>query len=102
VLIARFFLSGQRRAIVASKDRAIDLYCQASGLDRQAAWDEVWRLTGRLAPLVDLPEWLGLEQTAEPRAPTGPNWRAAADALLTSALAGRQTDDGLLATVLAL
>lgn len=36
VLIARFFLSGQRRAIVASKDRAIDLYCQASGLDRQA------------------------------------------------------------------
>jgi hypothetical protein len=58
---------------VASEDRAIDLYCQASGMDRQGAGDEVCRLVGQLGPLVDRPEFVGLEQTAEPLAPTGPS-----------------------------
>jgi hypothetical protein len=97
-----FLLSGQRRAIVASKDRAIDLYCQASGVDRQGAWDEVWRLAGRLGPLVDRPEFVGLEQTAEPPGANRAELEAAADALLAYSLGGRQTDDELLGAVLAL
>jgi hypothetical protein len=103
VLAARFFLSGQRRAVRASKDRAIDLYGQASGVDRQAAADEVvWRLAGQLAPLVDRPQWLGLEPTAEPPGANRAELAAAADALLAYSLAGRRTDDELLAAVLAL
>jgi hypothetical protein len=99
VLTVRYFLSGQRRAVVASEDRVIDLYRQASGVDRLAAWDEVRRLEGQLAPLVDLPEWLGLERTAEPGANRA-EWEAAADALLAYSLAGRRTDDELLGAVL--
>jgi hypothetical protein len=98
-----FLLSGQRRAARASEDRAIDLYRQASGVDRQAAWDEVfWRLAGQLAPMVDRPEFVGLEQTAEPPGANRAELEAAADALLAYSLAGRRTDDQLLAAVLAL
>jgi hypothetical protein len=81
-----FFLSGQRRAAVASEDRAIDLYCQASGVDRQGAGDEVCRLVGQLGPLVDRPEFVGLEQTAEPLGANRAELEAAADALLAYAL----------------
>jgi hypothetical protein len=98
-----FLLSGQRRAARASEDRAIDLYRQASGVDRQAAWDQVvWRLAGQLAPLVDRPEFVGLEQTAELPGANRAELEAAADALLADSLAGRRTDDQLLAAVLAL
>lgn len=97
-----FFLSGQRRTAVASQDHAIDLYRQASGVDRQAAWDEVWRLAGQLGPLVDRPEFVGLEQTVEPPGANRAELEAAADALLAYSLAGRRTDDQLLGAVLAL
>jgi hypothetical protein len=63
---ARGLLGGQRRAAQASEDHIVDLYCQASGVDRQTARDEVWRLGGQLAPLVDRPEFVGLAPTAEP------------------------------------
>jgi hypothetical protein len=97
-----FVLSGQRRAAVASHGHAIDLYHQASGVDRRAAWDEVWRLAGQLGPLVDRPEFVGLEQAAEPPGANRAELEAAADALLAYSLAGRRTDDELLGAVLAL
>jgi hypothetical protein len=95
-------LPGQRQAAAASEDRAIDLYRQASGMDRQGAWDEVWRLAGQLAPLVDRPEFVGLEQTAEPPGANPAELEAAAEVLLGCSLAGRRTDDQLLGAVLAL
>src|SRR5919197_717869 len=97
-----FLLSGQRRAAVASENRAIDLYCQATGTDRQEARDQVWRLEGHLAPLVDRPEFAGLEPTAEPPGANRAELQAAMDALLDRVLAGRRTDDELLQTALAL
>jgi hypothetical protein len=98
---ARVLLPGQRAA-QASEDHIVDLYCQASGVDRQAARDEVWRLGGQLAPLVDRPEFVGLAQTAEPPGAKRAELEAAADALLAHSLAGRRTDDELLGAVLEL
>jgi hypothetical protein len=97
-----FLLSGQRRAAVASENRAIDLYRQATGTDWQEARDQVWWLQGHLAPLVDRPEFAGLEPTAEPPGANGSELQAAMDALLDHVLAGRRTDDELLQTALAL
>jgi hypothetical protein len=97
-----FFFSSERRAAIASENRAIDLYRQATGMDRKAARGEIWRLEGQLAPLVDRPEFIGLEQTAEPPGANRAELEAAADALLGYALAGRRTDDELLGAVLAL
>jgi hypothetical protein len=57
---ARGLLGGRRRAAQASEAHIVDLYCQASGVDRQTARDEVWRLGGQLAPLLDRPELVGL------------------------------------------
>jgi hypothetical protein len=100
------FLSGQSRAVRASKERMIDLYRQASGMNRQAALDETWRLEQRLMPLIDRPELAGLGQPAEPPAePPGANraeLEAAADALLAYSLTGQGADDELLREVLAL
>lgn len=59
-------------------------------------------MTRRLAPLVDLPEWLGLDPTAVPGCANRAELEAAADALLARSLAGRRTDDELLGEVLAL
>jgi hypothetical protein len=97
-----FFFSSERRAAITSKNRAIDLYRQATGMDRKAAWDQVWRLEGQLAPLVDRPEFAGLEPADESPGANRTELEAAADALLDHALAGRRSDDELLAAVLAL
>jgi ribonuclease HI len=71
-------------------------------VDRQTARDEVWRLGGQLAPSVDRPEFVGLEQPAEPPGANRAELEAAADALLAHSLAGRRTDDELLGAALAL
>jgi hypothetical protein len=103
VRIAWWFLfSGQRRAAVASQNRAIDLYRQVTGTDRKAARDQVWRLEWHLAPLVDRPELPGLEPMDEPPGASRAELQVAMDALLDHALAGRRTDDELLAAVLAM
>jgi hypothetical protein len=104
VRIAWWFLfSGQRRAALASENRAIDLYRQVTGTDRKAARDQVvWRLEWHLAPLVDRPELPGLEPIDEPPGASRAELQVAMDALLDHVLAGRRTDDELLQTALAL
>ncbi|HEX8861440.1 MAG TPA: hypothetical protein VGC06_20540 [Actinomycetes bacterium] len=89
-----------RRGFPAGQEQAARLYRQLSGKDRHVAGAEVWRVVTQLGvlderlrdPLGDQP--LGALRGADPG-----ELEAAAGALLGYYLAGRPTDDELLAQV---
>jgi hypothetical protein len=96
----RMFLPGLRRGFPASEEQAVHLYRQLSGKDRHLARAEVWRVVAQLGALDErLRDPLGEERPGAPRGADPGELAAAAGALLGYSLAGRRTDDELLAPV---
>jgi hypothetical protein len=95
----RMFLSGLRRGFPVHDEQAVGLYRRLSGKDPQVARAEIWRIVMQLG---ELDERLRDPDEQRPEAPRGADpgeLEAAAGALLGFYLAGRRTDDELLAQV---
>jgi hypothetical protein len=99
VLAARFFLPGSWRRLVADQEQAVRLYRRLSGKDPHVARAEVMRIGMQLK---ELDEQLRDPYEQRPGAPRGADpgeLEAATGELVGFYLAGRRTDDELLAKV---
>lgn len=98
--IARLFLPAVRgRPVLPWDQEAVRLYRRLSGKDPEVARAEVVRIGGQLRELDErLRDPYG-ERSAAPRGADPGELQAALDALLGYYLAGRRTDDKLLARV---
>jgi hypothetical protein len=97
--IARMFLPALWGRFPVSDERAVSLYRRLSGKDPQVARAEVWRIGGQLHELDERLRDPYEQRPAAPRGADPAELEAALDALLGYYLAGRRTDDELLAEV---
>jgi hypothetical protein len=101
VAAARFFLPAVRGGFPAGQQQAARLYRRLSGKDPQVARAEVSRISMQLGVLDERLHDLDEERPGAPRGADPAELDAAAGALLGYYLAGRRTDDELLAQVAA-
>jgi hypothetical protein len=95
----RMFLSGLRRGFPVGDEHAVGLYRRLSGKDPQVARAEVTRIVMQLGELDERVRDRGEERPGAVRGADPAELEAAAGALLSYYLAGRRTDDELLAQV---
>jgi hypothetical protein len=99
VLTVRFFLSGSWRGLSADEQHAVRLYRRLSGKDPRVAQAEVWRIGQQLGSLDERLRGLDEERSGRPRGADPAELEAATGALVGYYVAGRRTDDELLADV---
>jgi hypothetical protein len=99
LMTARFFLSGSWRGLSADEQQAVRLYRRLSGKDPRVAQAEVWRIGHQLGSLDERLRGLDEERSGRPRGADPAELEAAAGVLVGYYVAGRRTDDELLAGV---
>jgi hypothetical protein len=95
----RMFLSGLRRGFPVGDEQAVGLYRRLSGKDRYMAQAEVERIVMQLGKLDERLRGPDDKRRGAPRGADLDELAVAAGALLGYYLAGRRTDDELLAEV---
>jgi hypothetical protein len=97
--LARMVVTRRAPAVVARQQRAVSLYRRLSGKDPRVAEAEVQRIKDQLLAIDARVKPYGARFATAGATADRAELAAAADALLAYHLAGRQTDDGLLAEI---